>query len=84
MLLGILLILYYLNRDIKQEDKTSKILNTPYYLFSFIYQNIKLDAEYIVLTGNPINNEEFQVGATIEVEIEGIGRIKNYVVAEKE
>jgi 2-keto-4-pentenoate hydratase/2-oxohepta-3-ene-1,7-dioic acid hydratase in catechol pathway len=54
---------------------------TPHYLLSFISQVMTLETGDIILTGTPVGVGPMQVGDTVEVEIEGIGKLTNKVVS---
>lgn len=55
-------------------------------LFSFAYQIadiarfITLEPEDIILTGTPANSRPLDLGDSVEVEVEGIGKLQNIVV----
>jgi 2-keto-4-pentenoate hydratase/2-oxohepta-3-ene-1,7-dioic acid hydratase in catechol pathway len=71
----------YLNGKLKQNSNTSNMIFEVEYLVSFISQVMTLLPEDLILTGTPPGVGSMQVGDTVEVEIEGIGRLKNQIAA---
>ena len=59
----------------------SKMIFRADQLVSFISRVMTLEKDDIILTGTPPGVGEMKVGDLVEVEIEGIGRLKNRVVA---
>jgi len=53
----------------------------PDYMISDIARHITLLPGDVVLTGTPCHSRSLEPGDTIEVEISGLGRLTNYVVA---
>ena len=55
-------------------------------MFSFAYQVadlsrvITLEANDVILSGTPANSRPVQVGDVVEVEVSGIGRLRNTIV----
>jgi len=70
----------YLNGELKQNSNTSNMIFEVEYLVSFISQVMTLLPEDLILTGTPSGVGPMQAGDTVEVEIEGIGKINNRVV----
>ena len=71
----------YVDGELVQEAHTGTDL-----LFSFAYQIadlsrlITLEPGDVLLTGTPANSRPVAPGAVVEVEVEGIGRLRNHVV----
>ena len=71
----------YVNGELVQEGHTGTDL-----LFSFAYQIADvsrlttLEPGDVLLTGTPANSRPVAPGAVVEVEVEGIGRLRNHVV----
>jgi 5-oxopent-3-ene-1,2,5-tricarboxylate decarboxylase/2-hydroxyhepta-2,4-diene-1,7-dioate isomerase len=71
----------YVNGELAQEGHTGRDL-----LFSFAYQIadvsrlITLEPGDVLLTGTPANSRPVEIGDTVAVEVEGIGRLENTVV----
>ncbi len=69
----------FLNGALKQHSNTSNLIFKPDYLVSFISEIMPLFEGDIVLTGTPPGVGPMQAGDTVEVEIEGIGKLINKV-----
>lgn len=70
----------YLNGGVKQSSNTSNMIFDIYYLVSFISQIMTLEPEDVIMTGTPAGVGPMRVGDVVEVEIEGIGKLKNKVI----
>ena len=70
----------YLNGKLRQDSVTSSFIFTVRYVVSFISGIMSLSCGDIISTGTPPGVGEMNPGDTIEVEIEGIGRLRNRVV----
>lgn len=70
----------YLNGKLKQESSTSNFIFSVDYLVSFISKVMTLFAGDVISTGTPSGIGPMQKGDKVEVEIEGIGRLSNYVI----
>lgn len=75
----------YVNDELAQEGNTGTDL-----MFSFAYQVadvarlITLEPGDVLLTGTPANSRPVEPGDTVSVEVDGIGRLENYVVQSEE
>lgn len=72
----------YVNGVLKQDARTSDMVYNPYEILSYISQSFTLDAGDLILTGTPMGFGELNDGDEVSVEIEGIGKITNFVVRE--
>ena len=72
----------YLNGQLKQNSKTSNMIFDVFYLIEFISSIMTLLPQDVIATGTPVNVGQMKVGDEIVVEIEGIGRLVNNVIAE--
>lgn len=70
-----------LNGKIKQDSRTSDMIFTVEYLVSFISRIMTLLPGDIISTGTPPGVGPMHPGDTVEVEIEGIGKLTNHVIA---
>lgn len=70
----------YLNGELKQDSSTSGFIFGVHYLVSFISRVMTLSCGDIISTGTPPGIGEMNPGDTIEVELEGIGKLRNRVV----
>ncbi|MBU2600004.1 fumarylacetoacetate hydrolase family protein [bacterium] len=73
----------YLNGELKQSSHTSNLIFSPFYLISFISQIMTLLPGDIIATGTPAGIGPMKIGDKVEVKIEKIGSLINYVI-EKE
>jgi 2-keto-4-pentenoate hydratase/2-oxohepta-3-ene-1,7-dioic acid hydratase in catechol pathway len=68
-----------LNGEIKQQTRTSQLIFGVYELVSFISNVMTLLPGDVVATGTTSGIGPMQPGDTVEVKIEGIGTLRNYV-----
>ena len=71
------------NGEVKQEGNTEDMIFSPFELVSFISQIMTLLPGDVIATGTPPGVGPLQAGDRVEVEIEGIGTLINYVVDEE-
>ncbi len=71
------------NGIVRQQINTSDLLFSVAQLVSYLSQAITLLPGDVVITGTPSGVGPMQPGDDIEIEIEGIGVLRNHVVAEK-
>ena len=72
-----------LNGQVHQESSTSKLLFDVPYLMEFISRIMTLEPGDVIMTGTPAHPPRMQPGDVVEVEIEGIGTLRNPVIAEE-
>ncbi|HOK55935.1 MAG TPA: fumarylacetoacetate hydrolase family protein [bacterium] len=79
-----------LNGKIMQNSNTSKMIFNPYKIVSYLSKQMTLLPGTIILTGTPSGvgfarkpPVFLKEGDIVEVEIEGIGTLKNFVIKEK-
>ncbi len=68
-----------LNGEIKQNGATKDMIHNVYQIISFISNIMTLLPGDVIATGTPSGVGPMNVGDTIEVEVEGIGILRNYV-----
>ena len=68
-----------LNGEVKQESNTSLMIFPIAEIISFISKNMRLEPGDIIATGTPSGVSPIKQGDVVEVEIEGIGTLKNPV-----
>lgn len=68
------------NGSIKQHSNTKNMIFNVYELVSFISSIMTLMPGDIIITGTPPGVGPLNIGDTVEVEIEGIGILKNKVI----
>jgi 2-keto-4-pentenoate hydratase/2-oxohepta-3-ene-1,7-dioic acid hydratase in catechol pathway len=78
-----LLIRLRLNGEVRQEERTSQFINDISTQVSFISKYITLHPGDLILTGTPGKTDALKPGDVVEVELEGVGVLRNKVVAEK-
>jgi 5-oxopent-3-ene-1,2,5-tricarboxylate decarboxylase/2-hydroxyhepta-2,4-diene-1,7-dioate isomerase len=69
----------YLNGAVVQEGGASDLLFSVAYQLADLCRLITLEPGDVVLTGTPANSRPMEPGDTVEIEIEGIGRLRNAV-----
>lgn len=69
----------YLNGDIRQNSRTSKMIFNIYDIVSFVSKVMTLEPGDVIATGTPSGIGPIKDGDEVVVEIEGIGRLVNYV-----
>lgn len=69
----------YLNGEIVQEGGSDDLLFGVAYQLADLCRLITLEPGDVVLTGTPANSRPMEPGDTVEVEIDGLGRLTNTV-----
>ncbi len=69
-----------LNGKTRQESSTSNLIFDVPYLIEFITEIMTLEVGDVIATGTPPGVGEMHRGDTVEVEIQGIGTLRNEVV----
>ena len=67
------------NGDVRQDGRTSQMIFPPPFLLEFISSIMTLVPGDVILTGTPAGVGPLAPGDTVEVEIEGIGVLRNFV-----
>jgi len=70
-----------LNGKVMQEDSTSHLVHNCEKVVSFISQAVTLLPGDMIFTGTPGKTSPMKPGDTVEIDIEGIGVLRNKVVA---
>jgi 2-keto-4-pentenoate hydratase/2-oxohepta-3-ene-1,7-dioic acid hydratase in catechol pathway len=76
-----LLIRTWLNGKTVQEQSTADMFFDPPTIVSWISQHVTLTPGDVIYTGTPGTTQKMNPGDVVEVEIEGIGTLRNPVVA---
>ncbi|MCA9076204.1 MAG: fumarylacetoacetate hydrolase family protein [Planctomycetaceae bacterium] len=71
-----------LNGKVMQEESTSHMIHGVAKSVSFISQHVKLHPGDLIFTGTSGKTAAIKAGDVVEVDIEGIGVLRNHVVAE--
>jgi len=69
----------YLNGELRQDSNTSNFIFNIEELVSFASKVMTLQKGDIIATGTPSGIGAMQRGDTVEIKIEGIGTLRNYV-----
>ncbi|MFM2095725.1 MAG: hypothetical protein RIS70_2849 [Planctomycetota bacterium] len=72
-----------LNGEVKQEERTDHLIHDVPSTVAFISQYITLHPGDLIFTGTPGKTSEIKPGDVVEVELEGVGKLRNPVIAEK-
>jgi len=67
------------NGEVRQDGRTSQMMFPPPFLLEFISAIMTLVPGDVMLTGTPSGVGPLSAGETVEVEIEGIGTLRNVV-----
>ncbi len=69
----------YLNSSLKQSSQTASLIFKIEELLSFVSRVMTLEPSDIIATGTPFGVGPMKTGDVVEVDIEGIGRLRNIV-----
>jgi 5-oxopent-3-ene-1,2,5-tricarboxylate decarboxylase/2-hydroxyhepta-2,4-diene-1,7-dioate isomerase len=69
----------YVNGEVVQEGGADDLLFSVAYQLADVSRLVTLEPGDVLLTGTPANSRPMQPGDTVEVEIDGIGRLSNTV-----
>ena len=78
-----LLVQTRLNGEIVQSERSSGLIHNIATIVSYVSQYLTLFPGDVIYTGTPGQTRAMQPGDVVEVEIEGVGILKNQVVASK-
>jgi len=70
----------FLNGEVRQSSSTKNQVFPPFFLVSFISRIMTLLPGDIIATGTPPGVGAMNIGDEVEVSVEGVGRLKNYVI----
>jgi 5-oxopent-3-ene-1,2,5-tricarboxylate decarboxylase/2-hydroxyhepta-2,4-diene-1,7-dioate isomerase len=71
------------NGEVKQEGNTDEMMWDMHYLVTDIARTITLIPGDVILSGTPANSRPVQPGDVVEVDVEGLGTLRNHVVEGK-
>jgi 2-keto-4-pentenoate hydratase/2-oxohepta-3-ene-1,7-dioic acid hydratase in catechol pathway len=71
------------NGEEKQKEKTSQLIHGVAELVSFLSRHVTLHPGDLIYTGTPGETSDLKPGDVVEVELEGVGVLRNRVIAEK-
>ena len=68
------------NGDVRQDGSTDEMLWDMHYLVADIARTITLVPGDVILSGTPANSRPVEPGDVVEVEVEGLGALRNSIV----
>ena len=71
------------NGEIKQDSSTSQMIFSPQEIISYVSQTMTLNPGDIIATGTPPGVGPMEADSIVEVTIEDIGTLKNYLIKEE-
>ncbi len=71
----------YVNGEVVQEGSTDEMEWDMHYLVADIARTITLVPGDVLLSGTPAHSRPVQPGDTVDVEVEGLGRLTNHIVS---
>ena len=74
----------YVNGEVVQEGNTGELLWSIAYMLADLSRLITLEPGDVLLSGTPANSRPVEPGDTVEVEVDGIGRLSNRIVEARE
>ena len=74
----------YVNGELVQEGNTRELLWPIAYMLADLSRLITLEPGDVLLSGTPANSRPVEPGDTVEVEVDGIGRLSNRIVEARE
>jgi 2-keto-4-pentenoate hydratase/2-oxohepta-3-ene-1,7-dioic acid hydratase in catechol pathway len=77
-----LLLQLRLNGEVRQKERTTKLIHDVATQVSEISRHVTLHPGDLIFTGTPGETAEIKPGDVVEVELEGVGVLRNEVVAE--
>lgn len=78
---GNLLLQLRLNGEVKQEQRTRDMIHNVAEIVSWISRHVTLEPGDLIYTGTPGKTSAMKPGDVVEVELEGVGVLRNRVVA---
>ena len=68
------------NGDVRQDGTTDEMVWDMHYLVADIARTITLMPGDVILSGTPANSRPVQPGDVVDVEVEGLGKLRNTIV----
>jgi 2-keto-4-pentenoate hydratase/2-oxohepta-3-ene-1,7-dioic acid hydratase in catechol pathway len=72
----------FVNGELRQEGRVRDMIRDPYEILSYISQAVTLEPGDVVMLGTPPGVGPLVPGDVVEVEVEGVGVLRNPVTAE--
>jgi 5-oxopent-3-ene-1,2,5-tricarboxylate decarboxylase/2-hydroxyhepta-2,4-diene-1,7-dioate isomerase len=70
----------FVNGDVRQDGTTDEMVWDMHYLVADIARTITLMPGDVILSGTPANSRPVQPGDVVDVEVEGLGTLRNTIV----
>ncbi|HEX2425267.1 MAG TPA: fumarylacetoacetate hydrolase family protein [Actinomycetota bacterium] len=70
----------FVNRDVRQDGSTDEMVWDMHYLVADVARTITLAPGDVILSGTPANSRPVEPGDVVEVEVEGLGTLRNTIV----
>ena len=67
------------NGDVKQSQRTQDLIFNPARIVSYVSRYVTLEAGDMIFTGTPGTTSAIEPGDVIEIELEGVGVLRNTV-----
>ena len=67
------------NGEVKQSQRTSDLIFNPARIVSFVSRYVTLEAGDMIFTGTPGSTSAIEPGDVVEIELEGVGVLRNTV-----
>lgn len=71
----------FVDDKVVQDTSTDDLLWDPHYLLADLSRSITFERGDMILTGTPANSRPVSPGSRVAVEVEGLGRLENDIVA---
>jgi len=78
-----LLLVTRVNGEVRQKQRTKDLIHGVAAIVSFASMHVTLEPGDLIYTGTPGKTQEIRPGDVVEVEIEGVGTLRNPVKAGK-
>jgi 5-oxopent-3-ene-1,2,5-tricarboxylate decarboxylase/2-hydroxyhepta-2,4-diene-1,7-dioate isomerase len=70
----------FVNGDVRQDGSTDEMVWDMHYLVADVARTITLAPGDVILSGTPANSRPVEPGDVVEVEVEGLGTLRNTIV----
>ena len=71
------------NGEVRQNSNTSQMIFSPQEIISYVSETMTLNPGDVIATGTPPGVGEMKADSIVEVTIEDIGTLKNYLIKEE-
>lgn len=72
----------WVDGELRQDDSTSTVVFKPRFVVSWLSKRVRIRRGDVIMTGSPggIEGKNLRFGQTMEIEVEGVGRVRNRVL----